>query len=101
MLSEPLPSAIAFGVVLVLWVALWAGIAGAQATEWSTQLAALDTAARQGDAQAMTQLAQRYEHAEGVPRDYEKANALYCKAARAGYIEAQFKLGWCTPTGGA
>ena len=91
------------GVVLFLWVALWAALwtdaAGAQATEWSAQLVALETAARQGDAQAMTQLAQRYEHAEGVPRDYEKANSLYCKAARAGYIEAQFKLGWVYANG--
>ncbi|HZM44267.1 MAG TPA: transglycosylase SLT domain-containing protein [Burkholderiales bacterium] len=85
----------AIGVAL----ALWACLAGAQSTEWSAQLAALETAATQGDAQAMTQLAQRYEHAEGVPRDYEKANRLYCKAARAGYIEAQFKLGWVYANG--
>src|SRR5262249_7390046 len=37
--------------------------------------------------------------AEGVPRDYEKANRLYCRAARAGYIEAQFKLGWVYANG--
>ena len=57
-------------------VALCAGVTGAQAAEWDTQLVALETAAAQGDAQAMTQLAQKYEHAEGVPRDYEKANRL-------------------------
>ena len=62
-------------------------------------LEALETAAAQGDAQALTQLGQKYEHAEGVPRDYEKANRYYCKAARSGYIEAQFKLGWVYANG--
>jgi soluble lytic murein transglycosylase-like protein len=87
------------GMVLALCAALWFGMAGAQAPEWTAQLAALETAVQQGDVQAMTQLAQRYEHAEGVVRDYEKANRLYCKAARAGYIEAQFKLGWVYANG--
>jgi soluble lytic murein transglycosylase-like protein len=86
-------------VVLTLWSVLWAATAVAQAPEWSAQLAALESAAAQGDAQAMTQLAQKYEHAEGVPRDFEKANRLYCKAAKAGYIEAQFKLGWVYANG--
>jgi TPR repeat protein len=62
-------------------------------------LEALETAAEQGDAQALTQLGQKYEHAQGVPRDYEKANRYYCKAARSGYIEAQFKLGWVYANG--
>jgi hypothetical protein len=44
-------------------------------------------------------LAGRYEHAEGVPRDYAKANALYCEAAKQGYPEAQFKLGWVYANG--
>jgi soluble lytic murein transglycosylase-like protein len=84
-----------------IWVvlALLAVVTGARANDWSAQLVALETAAVQGDSQAMTQLAQRYEHAEGVPRDFEKAHRLYCKAARAGYIEAQFKLGWIYANG--
>jgi soluble lytic murein transglycosylase-like protein len=47
----------------------------------------------------MTRLAQRYEHAEGVTRDFDKANDLYCRAARAGYAEAQFRLGWVYANG--
>jgi soluble lytic murein transglycosylase-like protein len=90
---------VAFASWAALSAALWSGMAGAQAPDWSAQLAALETAATQGDAQAMTQLAQRYEHAEGVPRDFEKANRLYCKAAKAGYVEAQFKLGWVYANG--
>ena len=84
-----------------IWAALvlCAVATAATAAGLDTQLAALETAAGQGDAQALTQLAQKYEHAEGVPRDYEKANRLYCKAARDGYIEAQFKLGWMYANG--
>src|SRR5262245_26565460 len=86
-------------VMLGVALALCAAGTGVRANEWGTQLAALETAAAQGDAQAMTQLAQKYEHAEGVLRDFEKANRLYCKAAKAGYIDAQFKLGWVYANG--
>lgn len=51
------------------------------------------------DPAALTRLAQRYEHAEGLPKDFEKANELYCKAAKAGYAEAQFRLGWIYANG--
>jgi len=48
----------------------------------------------------MTRLAQRYEHAEGVEKDFIKANELYCRAAKAGHAEAQFRLGWIYANGG-
>jgi soluble lytic murein transglycosylase-like protein len=83
------------GLTLVLFVVA----IHVQAADWEAQLAALEAAAAQNDAQALTQLGQKYENAEGVPRDYEKANRLYCRAARAGYIEAQFKLGWVYANG--
>ncbi|MCP4042024.1 MAG: transglycosylase SLT domain-containing protein, partial [Gammaproteobacteria bacterium] len=38
--------------------------------------------------------AQRYEHADGVPRDYDRAVELYCAAAREGFAPAQYWLGW-------
>jgi soluble lytic murein transglycosylase-like protein len=44
-------------------------------------------------------MATHYEHAEGVPRDYEKAAALYCKAARLGDADAQYALGWMYANG--
>jgi len=47
----------------------------------------------------LTRLAQRYEHAEGVERDFVKANHLYCRAAKAGYADAQFRLGWIYANG--
>jgi len=40
-----------------------------------------------------------YEHGEGVPRDYLKAAALYCEAARDGDPEAQYSLGWMYANG--
>jgi hypothetical protein len=62
-------------------------------------VAALEFAAEQGDPRAMTELAVKYEHAEGVPKDLQKANALYCNAAKQGYAEAQFRLGWAYANG--
>lgn len=40
-----------------------------------------------------------YEHGEGVPKDYQRAAELYCKAARQGDAEAQFSLGWMHANG--
>lgn len=40
-----------------------------------------------------------YEHGEGVPRDYQRAAELYCKAARQGSAEAQYSLGWMYANG--
>ena len=59
----------------------------------------LEAAAAAGDPKAQTELAVKYEHAEGVPKDFAKANALYCSAAKQGYAEAQFKLGWVYANG--
>ena len=67
--------------------------------DWSAQVAALEAAAERGDAKALTELAVKYEHAEGVPKDFQKANKLYCQAARQGYAEGQFKLGWVYANG--
>ena len=41
----------------------------------------------------------QYENAEGVPRDYDKAAALYCKAAKLGNADAQYALGWMYANG--
>lgn len=50
---------------------------------------------------AVTLLAQAraFEHGEGVPKDAEKAAALYCTAARDGDAEAQYSLGWMLANG--
>lgn len=43
--------------------------------------------------------ARAYEHGEGVPKDPAKAYALYCKAAKAGDLEAHYSLGWMIANG--
>jgi TPR repeat protein len=61
--------------------------------------AELDRGVALRDPAAVTRLAQRYEHAEGVEKDFTKANQLYCQAAKAGHAEAQFRLGWIYANG--
>jgi soluble lytic murein transglycosylase-like protein len=61
--------------------------------------AAANASDRGLDPVEMTQLAQRYEHAEGVEKDFAKANQLYCQAAKAGNPDAQFRLGWIYANG--
>lgn len=36
----------------------------------------------------------RYEHAEGLSRDYDRALALYCEAARLDDADALLRMGW-------
>jgi len=79
--------------------ALLAFAAVLSAAEPDTQLASLELAAGRGDPKAQTELAVKYEHAEGVRRDFQEANRLYCRAAKQGYAEAQFKLGWVYANG--
>lgn len=45
------------------------------------------------DEQLVRQAA-RYEHGEGVPRDYAQAIGLYCEAAASGSPDALYALGW-------
>jgi TPR repeat protein len=61
--------------------------------------AAPEAAAQQDETLALTQLAIRYEHAEGVARDFHQAANLYCRAARIGRAEAQYRLGWMYANG--
>lgn len=52
-----------------------------------------------GNAAALVTEAARYEHAEGVPRDYGRAIVLYCAAAKAGNADGQYGLGWMYANG--
>ena len=61
--------------------------------------AAPGASAQPDQALAMTQLATRFEHAEGVTRDFHHAAKLYCRAARMGRAEAQYHLGWMYANG--
>jgi soluble lytic murein transglycosylase-like protein len=64
-----------------------------------TAIAPGDTHADVSNPVELTRLAQRYEHAEGVEKDFVKANQLYCRSAKAGHAEAQFRLGWIYANG--
>jgi hypothetical protein len=87
-----------FLIILVAGAALWsAGALGA--AEERPSFGTVEASANMGDALAMTQLAQRYEHGEGVGKDFLRANELYCRAAKAGHPEAQFRLGWIYANG--
>jgi soluble lytic murein transglycosylase-like protein len=86
-------------ILLLAALVLSVSATGLWADELDAILTRLELAAAQGDPAARTELAARYEHAEGVPKDFQKANRLYCLAARQGYAEAQFKLGWVYANG--
>jgi soluble lytic murein transglycosylase-like protein len=56
-------------------------------------VAAVTPAARATPA-VETAMALRYEHGEGVPRDYAHALELYCDAASRGDGDAAYDIGW-------
>jgi TPR repeat protein len=56
-------------------------------------LAALESAAEQGNAEAQSDLGLLYDHGQGLPQNYAKATYWYRKAAGQGYAEAQYNLG--------
>lgn len=88
LISKPL-------VVLAI-LALWGGSAGADA---NLPLTMPEASEHSDNPKMLVALAVKYEHAEGVPQDYLKAAALYCRAARLGYADAQYALGWMYANG--
>lgn len=56
-------------------------------------LATLETAAQRGDAAALYTLAEKYKQGDEVARDTQRSNALYCKAAARGNVDALLELG--------
>ena len=83
--------------LVVFLTALWSLSATADIV--TPSLDASKATPNQEGAEALTALAVRYEHAEGVPRNYSKAIELYCKAASQGDATAQFNLGWMYANG--
>jgi len=51
------------------------------------------------DTAAQVTWATRFEHGEGVPRDYDRAVRLYCEAAWQGSAAARYALGWMYANG--
>lgn len=66
----------------------------AKALPRDASLAQLEAGAAKGDAQAALKLGERFEHAEGVKRDYARALGLYCEAAHRGEAQAAYNIGW-------
>lgn len=58
-----------------------------------------DPALLENRARLLTEQAQAAEYGESVPQDYHLAAKLYCEAARLGYAEAQYDLGWMYANG--
>ena len=62
-------------------------------------VARLRQAAEQGDAEAQSELGERYEHGRGVGRDYGVAVGWFARAAEQGHAPAQAALGYMYSTG--
>jgi Transglycosylase SLT domain/Sel1 repeat len=69
----------------------------AQGSDIQQNPAGVIVPARQANDLVQTGL--RYEHAEGVDRDYSKAHDSYCLAARLDIPEAFMRLGWMYANG--
>jgi soluble lytic murein transglycosylase-like protein len=80
----------------LLALLLYAGSAAADNIDPEVFPASAETSA---NPKSLVSLAARHEHAEGTPRDYIMAAALYCRAAKAGYADAQYALGWMYTNG--
>ncbi|HSI23352.1 MAG TPA: transglycosylase SLT domain-containing protein [Methylophilaceae bacterium] len=80
----------------LLALAVWTSIIASAGADETPVAAALENPE---SPEALVALAVKYEHAEGMPRDFVKAAALYCRAARSGNANAQFALGWMYANG--
>ena len=70
-----------------------AAVCGNAAAQQATGFTALETAANRGDVTALMTLAEKYKRGDDVTRDIGKSNALYCKAAARGNVDATLELG--------
>ncbi len=75
---------------ILLCTALTGGGAAAQPLP---EVATLEAAAQRGDAAALHTLAEKYKRGDEVARDIQKSNALFCRAAARGNVDALLELG--------
>ena len=85
-------------LALLAILILWGGGSGVMA-EPSPPLTMPEASENSDNPKALVDMAVKYEHAEGVQQDYKKAADLYCRAARMGYADAQYALGWMYANG--
>jgi len=81
-----------FSVICALLIGALAVPSHAQDSSVAELLAKADPATQ-------TNWAERYEHGEGVERNYDHAVQLYCIAGWEGNIDAQYQLGWLYANG--
>ena len=68
-------------------------VSAAAFAQAGADLASLEAAAQRGDATALYTLAEKYRRGDEITRDIQKSNALYCKAAARGNVDALLELG--------
>ncbi len=83
----------------LLALAMWTLIVGSAQADDKLFMDSPDVVGILDNPAALVTMAVKYEHAEGVPLDYTKAADLYCRAARSGYADAQYALGWMYANG--
>jgi soluble lytic murein transglycosylase-like protein len=79
-------------LVLTLLLCAWRAQGADYGLDWNALLSAPDPA-------ELMRLAEQYERAQGVRRDYSRARQLYCAAARLDYLPAQIRLAWMYANG--
>jgi soluble lytic murein transglycosylase-like protein len=72
----------------------WSLVAAFLAAMFLGLASAAAFAAQSQPPSSLITLGQRYENGESVPKDYRRALALYCEAARNGEAAAFFEIGW-------
>ena len=73
--------------------ALQDAVSAVQRKDYATAVKLLEPLAEAGNARAQTQLAALYYHGQGVKESDAQAVVWYDRAARQGYLPAQFQLG--------
>ncbi len=86
-------------VVASLLVAAMPARAADLPTDSAAGVSTLESASASVDARELVRLGIRYEHAEGTERDYARAHALYCEAARLDDADALLRMGWMYANG--
>ncbi|MEO7762018.1 MAG: transglycosylase SLT domain-containing protein [Casimicrobiaceae bacterium] len=83
----------------IAFAVLWTSTFRVLATAIAPEIGSLEVAALQDDPQALTALAVKYENAEGAPRDFARAQEMYCRAAKAGDADGAYGLAWMYANG--
>jgi TPR repeat protein len=87
-----------YGTVIATFLSVFA-TSEAHAQIGESQANSVATSPKQRQAIDLVQAGLKYEHAEGVVKDFPKAHDSYCLAARLDFPEAFLRLGWMYANG--